>query len=122
MGALAAVSPKIARMIPRLASDHDGEIVATVRAIRRTLEGAGLDLHALAASLEAEPPRAQEREREPDGWREVAVWCRNVGQTRLTLKEFCFVSDLANQLAVRKPSEKQLAWLAKIYSRLRGAQ
>lgn len=56
---LAAIAPKLQKLIPRLASDHDGEVVATVAAIRRTLEAAGLDLHDLTAALvivEPTPP------------------------------------------------------------------
>ena len=51
MTALAPVVTKIAKLIPRLASNHDGEVVATVRAIQRTLKGEGLDLHDLVAGL-----------------------------------------------------------------------
>ncbi|TIL94526.1 MAG: hypothetical protein E5Y73_11445 [Mesorhizobium sp.] len=43
---------KIAKLIPRLASNHDGEVVATVRAIVRTLGNAGADLHDLVAELD----------------------------------------------------------------------
>ena len=39
---------KLALLIPRLASEFDGEVVATVRAIRRLLEASGHDLHDLA--------------------------------------------------------------------------
>jgi hypothetical protein len=43
---------KLALLIPRLASDFEGEIVATVRAIRRLLEADGYDLHDLARVIE----------------------------------------------------------------------
>jgi hypothetical protein len=43
---------KLAKLIPLLSSDKDGEVIATVQAIRRTLAGAGNDLHDLAAFLE----------------------------------------------------------------------
>lgn len=52
MNALAPVVPKIAKLIPRLGTDSDGECVATVRAIERTLKSAGLDLHDLAKIVE----------------------------------------------------------------------
>jgi len=118
MNALAPVAPKIAKLIPRLASDHDGEVVATVRAIRRTLESAGLDLHALAAGLGGDGPS----EREPTSWQELAAWCRNIGQHRLSLKEFCFVCDMADRLILgAEPSEKQAAWLRAIYAKLKKA-
>lgn len=42
---------RIAKLLPRLASDHDGEVIATVAAIRRTLEAEGDDLHDLARSI-----------------------------------------------------------------------
>lgn len=116
MNALAPVAPKIAKLIPRLASDHDGEVVATVRAIRRTLESAGLDLHALAAGLGGDSAS----EREPTSWQELAAWCRNIGQHRLSLKEFVFVADMADRLILdAEPSEKQAAWLRAIYAKLR---
>lgn len=49
----ADIATKLAKLLPRLGSEHDGEIVATVRAIGRTLSAAGLDWHALAAAVEA---------------------------------------------------------------------
>lgn len=116
MNALAPVAPKIAKLIPRLASDHDGEVVATVRAIRRTLESAGLDLHTLAAGLggNGTPERA------PTNWQELAAWCRNIGQHRLSLKEFVFVADMADRLILdAEPTEKQAAWLRAIYAKLK---
>lgn len=47
---------RLAKLIPMLASDRDGEVVATVRAIGRTLAGAGADFHALAAVVGAGAP------------------------------------------------------------------
>ena len=44
---------KLALLIPRLASDFEGEIVATVVAIRRILGGSGHDLHDLARVVAA---------------------------------------------------------------------
>ncbi len=46
--AFAGIAERLGKLIPRLASDHDGEVVATVLAIGRTLQGAGLDWHDLA--------------------------------------------------------------------------
>ena len=51
-----AIGSKLAKLIPMLATDHDGEGVATVRAISRTLAAAGSDFHALAAALMASAP------------------------------------------------------------------
>jgi hypothetical protein len=42
---------KLSKLFPRLASDHDGEVVATARAIVRTLQAAGSSLHDLSAAM-----------------------------------------------------------------------
>ena len=46
------IRTKISKLIPKLASDQYGELLATVSAIRRTLERSKLDLHDLAAAIE----------------------------------------------------------------------
>lgn len=46
--AFAGIAEKLGKLIPRLASNHDGEITATVAAIGRTLATARLDWHDLA--------------------------------------------------------------------------
>jgi len=46
--AFSGIAEKLGKLIPRLASDHDGEITATVAAIGRTLATARLDWHDLA--------------------------------------------------------------------------
>jgi hypothetical protein len=48
MTALVRFPDQIAKLTPRLASDRDGEVVGTARAIDRTLKTAGLDFHAIA--------------------------------------------------------------------------
>ncbi|PWR18793.1 hypothetical protein [Zavarzinia compransoris] len=116
MAALATIAPKLSKLITRLATDHDGEVLATVAAIRRTLESAGLDLHALAEALG--DPKTEAKE--PATWCELATWCRNQGQTGLSLKEFVFVSDMADRLILdAEPTEKQAAWLRAIYAKLK---
>lgn len=57
MAVLAPVTDRLTKLIPRLASDHDGEVVATARAIGRTLTNAGLDFHALAGALQEPEPK-----------------------------------------------------------------
>jgi hypothetical protein len=46
------IARKVASLIRRLSSQSDGEIVATARALMRTLESAGTDIHALAGHVE----------------------------------------------------------------------
>jgi hypothetical protein len=127
---------QVAKLIPRLASDQDGEVVAAARALDRTLKGAGLDLHALAAVVE-KPPEVREvvvyRERsaEPQPWpswrysrqettwSEIARWCRDNDRGRLSPKERGFVNDMAARLVMNgQPTERQAEWLRGIHAKL----
>jgi hypothetical protein len=54
-----ALPPVISRLIPRLGSPHDGEVVATARAIQRSLKSQRLDWHDLAAVVTAQAPPTQ---------------------------------------------------------------
>jgi hypothetical protein len=71
-----SISAKVAAMIPRLASGHDGERLATVAAIQRTLGGAGNDLHDLAAVVASEPAvsRRVDRDERRDGNSQSAIF------------------------------------------------
>ena len=63
------LSSRLSKLIPRLASDSEGEVLATVRAIRVSLQAEGLDLHDLATCVEngADPiPAVREPFRWPD--------------------------------------------------------
>jgi hypothetical protein len=116
MGALVPVAPRLAKLLPRLASPHDGEVLATVAAILRTLEGAGLDLFALAEAIGEAPPKRRSLET----WAELAAWCREHDGGRLTEAEARFVAQMADRLVFGGlPSERQASWLRSIYARLR---
>jgi hypothetical protein len=43
-------------LIPRLASPHDGEVIATARAVGRALQSPGCDWHDLAKAAATAPP------------------------------------------------------------------
>lgn len=47
---------KLSKLIPRLSTDQDGEIVGTVLAIGRVLKSEGLDFHDLAKALSLRSP------------------------------------------------------------------
>lgn len=96
---LAAIAPKLGKLIRLLASDRDGEALAAARGIGRTLEAAGLDFHALAdvidknRSLDLPRCRAEPAADMPQTPAEVARWCLNSGG-RLTAKERDFLSSM----------------------------
>lgn len=71
MKTLAPVRPMLAKLIPRLASNHDGERLATLEATNRTLGSAGCDWHDFAASVVGAPDCDRPL---PKGFQEAAFW------------------------------------------------
>jgi hypothetical protein len=117
MAALSDLAPRLSKLIPRLASNHDGEVVATVAAIRRTLEVDGLDLHDLAEAIgnpvivyRTEPARA-------DPSRSHQMDARRCLQSGIAWKpkEAQFLRQMAEQL--RRPTQKQRDWLDGLLDR-----
>jgi hypothetical protein len=114
---------RLAKLIPRLASDHDGEVIATVAAIKRTLEASGFDFNDLASAVSAIGletasfvPAAMPFVR-PD-W---SVTVRECGQhwELLSAKEQNFIDSMMDWEG--EPTEKQLKWLRDIARRLQVA-
>jgi hypothetical protein len=118
------IGSKLAKLIPRLASTHEGEVLATVEAIRRTLDRAELSLHDLAARLcapEPVPPRARPKPRakpEPapdqdaDELLAKAEWLHDHVRDDLTAKQGAFVATALRMLrAGQSLSDKQRGWL-----------
>ncbi|MGV2049301.1 hypothetical protein ACQZ48_04385 [Agrobacterium sp. 22-209-1] len=126
MIALATID-KLGKLFPRLASDHDGEVVATARAIIRILEKSGASLHDLAGEMQpkvrvvdrvvyrdrpeskkpkarkkAEPPPPPMPDRVKVDWEVVMNWAPHlVSECDLNEKEILFINQV-------------LAW-AKLY-------
>ena len=126
MTALSSVSDRLGMLIPLLASNHDGEVVATARAISRTLASAGADWHDLASAVTG--PSAQQREPpppprpwQPTSWADlcsVIICCHS---DRLSTKEDTFVNDMSRRLVLGgEPTEKQAKWLRNIWARVGG--
>ena len=61
---LAPIVPKLLPLLRMLGSGADGEIVNSVRAIRRILESSGADIHALVERIEKPAPASNELLRE----------------------------------------------------------
>ena len=128
MGRIAPdLGSKLAKLLPRLASPHEGEVLATVEAIRRTLDRAELSLHDLAARLCAPEPVVQPRARskpqpkpqpdpapdqDADELLAKAEWLRDQVGDDLTAKQGAFIATAIRMLrAGQDLSEKQRGWL-----------
>lgn len=121
--------PKLKLLIPRLASDSEGEIVATVNAIVRTLKSNGTDLHDLAAALDGGakqgPRKSTSQEQKPKDdpakkWRNVIEFCLE-NLDWLSERERTFVTDMDGNLKKwGSPTEKQGNWLMSIFTKLGG--
>jgi hypothetical protein len=101
------------KLIRHLSSNHDGEVVATVRAIGRVLKSNGRDWHDLAASIwkpAGEIPNAD--------WRREARFCADHGAL-LNDREWDFIVTIAR--GRKSLTDKQLYWLRDIADRLRSA-
>jgi len=125
MSALAPIGAKLALIVPRLGSPHDGEIVASVKAIERTLKSAGCDWHDLSAAIgaAAAPPRSNTDAGHAPIWSELDR-ARRQGwhlilfkQTWLTEWERGFVLSIAERM-VAAPFGRQTAKQEIILNRL----
>jgi hypothetical protein len=144
------IAKKVADLVRRLASPHDGEVIATARALRRVLEANGLDLHAVAdplvaangkhipeeemrrlydAGFAAGVQAAENRQhgtddfRGTDGkptWEAVALFLQR-NKDRLDLKHHEFIDDMAARTAWgHEPTERQHKYLHSLFYKLGG--
>ena len=124
---LTPIAPKLAKLLPRLATEADGGIIATVAAIRRTLAGHGADLHDLAAAV-ARPPVERSRvygeEAGPQPLTPAGMVTRLWACShQLTPRELDFIGNLQRQAwrgAAMRVTPKQRAWLEAIHARVIG--
>lgn len=120
----ASTSSKIAKMIPRLASGHDGEVIATRDAIDRSLRAVGHDWHDLAKAYNQMAVLHIARRAPPPapppsmGFGDIARYCRDHDRGQLRDAERRFVADMVRRGFNWSPSQKQIAWLDAIFSRL----
>lgn len=126
-----AIPRQIVLLIPRLASEFDGEVVATVRAMERVLKSAGLDWHALAAALSEPSQDSRQRHRGPPPppnrsfaheqqihmFNEVITWLK-AGAYKTNDRESDFLESLRIQLLLRPATERQEAWLLDLHRKI----
>lgn len=111
MGALVEVAPKLAKLLPLLASDKDGEVVGTAPVIGRMLSAAKADWHDLVHALTEQPP-------EPTDEPPFILRCLH-GPPALTEWETKFVASIVGvQARGRSLSDKQRAVILKTWERL----
>ena len=123
-----ALRAALAKLIRLLASDVDGEVLATVRALGRTLKASGCDIHDLAGLVEApdatRPVTTFHNQFDDDDgetglpWRHMVDACTDQPH-RFTLKERQFLQSMRHWYG--RPSSKQLDWLIALFERVREA-
>lgn len=121
---IAPIAPQLSKLIPLLASDQEGEVIATARAIGRVLTGKGLNWSDFSQAvgeikrLSVQPARTP-AERQPSPL-EMVAWCRNHGHGRLSAKDHKFILTVSASVALGGSlSVHQSQWLRDIYTRLR---
>jgi hypothetical protein len=114
--ALLGIAPTLAKLIRMLSSDRDGELVASIHAMRRVLASVGLSLHDLADAIEL-PDRASQYVDidDSDDWRVMAKACAQCPHL-LSAREISFVTSMTRWRG--KPSAKQAQWLEAIHHRI----
>jgi len=147
---LAPIAPKLANLIRRLSSDQDGEVVATARAMIRTLQGIGADIHDVANRIEhsgngalsehemqeifdagvktgirqaqqtRQPPHRGAPAPQFPPARDMAMHCYRNIDELKSEWEREFITNMASWTRTRPLSVKQQAHLEKIYLKLGG--
>jgi len=118
VGDLSPISAKLALLLPRLASDMDGEVIATVWAIGRTLRASGCDWHDLAAKVQARPPAILvPKDASAVSLRDMAAALRLTAINRLTPNQREFVVKMTGPLALGCAlTGKQAKYLRDLYA------
>ena len=111
-----ALRPALAKLIRLLTSDVDGEVLATARAIGRTLKAGSCDIHDLAGLVEAPSttPEASFHDHFDDDDDDETDWERMVDACadhpgRFTSREWQFIKSMQHWYGT--PTSKQLDWL-----------
>ena len=117
---MADLTSRLAKLLPVLASDKAGEVVAATAAITRIMQAEGLDWHDLAGSMArgwAAPPSGNTAAPRLNEWQHIARACLGAGGGVLKPAEIDFVRNMA--MRHTPPSERQWVWLDAIASALK---
>lgn len=104
----------VAALIPRLASDKPGEVVATAAAIGRQLRKSGVDWHDLATALRGGAGAAAAT---LHTYADAVRWLLD-REHELTGKERRFLRDMRGILSRFEPRPKQARWIVGLAERL----
>jgi hypothetical protein len=107
------IAPQLGKLIPRLGSNYDGEVVATARAIARVLRVAGHDWHDLVQALFPSPAQPDAVDLTSD--KSTVWWCfhrRNL----LSPRDRRFIEDLTDSHKPLSPAQRK--WLHDIVAKL----
>lgn len=131
---------KVRKLIRLLSSPQDAEVVAAVRALMRTLEADGTDIHALAEAVGSKLSESdmrvlydsgfqdgQRAAEKPPQFHEVTPWRDMVAEIAasdetnpwLNQKERDFIGDMKRWCQRRDPSERQGNWIHALWTRAR---
>jgi len=139
MNVLAPIADKLGKLIRLLSSDKDGEVLAAVHGIRRTLASEKLDLHALADGINSGDGKSsrverdlawnagyaagraaeQHRRYEDPSWHAIACECQEHSY-KLREHERGFVDDMVRRTVHGgEMTEKQQQWLRALWVKIR---
>ena len=115
---------RLQALVARLGTDHEGEQLACVRAIRRLPAARRLNFTDLAGML-AQPERARivevAADWTPTTWHELARWIVENDLGRLRPRERAFVATMTRRLVMgAERSERHAEWLRDLFDRLVG--
>jgi hypothetical protein len=101
--------PDVARLIPRLGSPYDHEVVATARAIERTLKSQKLDWHDVAEAVSAPPPIPWQPNRtESHESAEMRTWLETISDENwLNDWTRSFIANILTRQSLHSLSAKQ---------------
>jgi hypothetical protein len=112
--AITSIAPQLGKLLLMLSSSHDGEVVAAVRAIDRTLKSNRLDWHDLTQALRL-PPSSLRRRDDAD-WHDLLAFCAS-RMNQLNNREREFLRSIARWHG--DLTEHQRNWLESIADKLR---